>query len=280
MHNFSVLALDFISFVFPVNFAAMVSAVTKGKFLKGMKKLIKKNKAVVNVTSANLKQQVLKQGTGKMCYFSFDSSESFAALPAAAVPTWSVRCISAPFNWSQVFDITVDTFDRQFPRVSLKSMDIGVTIMLERAGVARTVYVWVVSMKKDLQAYVNGNDFTAANMVNDQSFIHSGESVHLNPEFFDIKKSWVAQLGAYTTAAGAPTNGAVTTEIRDRKMQVRHRFKTDWVFSDSSAGWKVLQEQDLNISRRWYLICATSSLYGADESICSIYQSTLCKIVY
>ena len=258
----------------------MVSAVTKGKFLKGMRKLIQKKKSVVNVTSANLKQQVLKQGTGKMCYFSYDTSESFAALPASAVPTWSVRCISAPFNWSQVFDITTDTFDRQFPRVSLKSMDIGVTIQLERAGAARTVYVWVVSMKKDLQAYVNGNDFTAANMVNDQSFIHSGESVHLNPEFFDIKQSWVAQLGAYTAGLTNVTGTQFTTELRDRKMQVRHRFKTDWVFSDTSAGWKVLQEQDLNISRRWYLVCAASSLYGSDDSICSIYQSTLCKIVY
>ena len=258
----------------------MVSAVTKGKFLKGMRKLIKKNKKVVNVTSANLKQQVLKQGTGKIAYFSYNTAQVFDTVPAAGVPTWTVRCISAPLLWTQCFDLTADTGDRQLPRVSLKSMEVGVTIHLERPGASRTIYCWVVSMKKDLHAYVNGNDFTAASMVVDQTFVHAGESLHLNPEFFDIKKSWVAQIGSTTAAAGSPVLGTNATDLRSRKMQVRHRFKTDWVFSDTTAGWKLLAEQDLNISRRWYLVCAATSLYGADEAVCSQYQSTLCKIVY
>ena len=258
----------------------MVSAVTKGKFLKGMRKLIKKNKKVVNVTSANLKQQVLKTGTGKFCYFTYNTSEVFDAVPAAAVPTFSVRCLTAPILWTQTFDITADTGDRQYPRVSLKSLDFGLTVQLERPGAARTIYCWIVSMKKDLHAYVNGNDFTAATMGLDQTHVHSGESIHLNPEFFDIKKSWVAQIGSTTASSGAPVLGANATDLRSRKMQVRHKFKTDWVYSDSVGGWKLLAEQDLNISRRWYMIVAATSLYGADEAVCSIYQSTLCKIVY
>jgi len=258
----------------------VVSAITKGKFLKGMRKLIKKKKSVVNVTSANLKQQVLKQGTGKIAYFDYSTAQVFDSIPSGAVPTWIVRCISAPQLWTQCFDLTLDTNDRQIPRVSLKTMNFGLTINLERPGCVRTVYCWIASMKKDLLAYINGTDLTAANMVADQAYVSGGESIHLNPEFFDIKKSWVTQLGSNTAGAGSPVLGTNATDLRSRKFQVRHNFKPDWVFSDTTGGWKLLTEQDLNPSRRWYLICAAVSLYGTDDAVMSLYQSTLCKIVY
>ena len=256
----------------------MVSASTKGKFLRGMRKLIKKKK-VVNVTTANLKQQVLKQGTGKLCMFRLTTSQVMDNIVSTA-PVWAVRCLTAPILWTQVFDTTADTMDRSLPRITLKTLNFTFSITMETPGCARSCFVWVVAMKKDLRAYVGGSNFTATNMFADQTFISAGQNVTLNPEFFDIKKKWAFQLGDNTAKAGSPAIGTLTTSLGSRHYQTSHTFKADWSYSDSLQGWTALGENDLSDSRRWYMIACQVSIYGPDQANISLYQQTLAKLVY
>ena len=264
--------------VFPPSPPIMVAASTKGKFLAGMRKLIKKKK-VVNVTTANLKQQVLKQGTGKLCHFVFNTAQAMDSITSSS-PVWAVRCLTAPVTWTQTFDTTADTMDRQLPRIQLKSLQFDFTFQMETPGCSRSCYVWIVSMKKDLHAYVGGTNFTAASMVVNQAFISAGQNIVLNPEFFDIKKSWTFMLGDNTAKAGSPALGSITNALGTRTYHGSHKFKTDWTYSDTLQGWTALGENDLSDSRRWYMVACNVTIYGPDTSQISLYQQTLAKLCY
>lgn len=252
----------------------------KRKIWKGAK--AKKKAKTVNITTQNLQKEVAKQGTGKTMWYSQNNSAVLTALNTQGTPRITVKCISAPLEWTQVFDNNADTGDQKLPRAQCKHLSLELGINLITPGISRLVNVYLVAMKTDLFTYLNGAEFTSAQMTLDETHTNYSQNFTLNPAMFDIKHHWRRFIGDNTAKQGSPAGGNLTQDMHSRNITCNFDVPIEIAYQAGVRGWKSIGETELPASKRLYWIVAQSSIYsGAGETgELHVYASALWKVVY
>lgn len=158
-------------------------------------------------------------------------------------------------SWSQTFDVTSSTSDRQLPQVVLKSIGYDFLIDVRTSTIPNSFTAFYVGLTKAGQAFFGGS-VTTANMVSNQTHSQTSSdlNVMLNKQLFVVKKVMRFSLGSQTYATNL-ANRPHTTDLDDTKKRVYHVEKFNTTIKDTVSGWTGCSDasQPYNLRRYWII---------------------------
>jgi hypothetical protein len=183
-------------------------------------------------------------------------------------------------SWTQTFDVTASTNDRQLPAVALKSIGFDMLIDTSTSKLPNSFTVFYVGLTKGGHAFFGGSVETGT-MVPNQTHSHTGSdlNVMLNKDLFNIKKVMRFSLGAQTFATDL-ANRPHVTNLDDSKKRIYYTEKFNTTIKDTVSGWTACSDphQPWALRRYWIIFKNNVEANVTDAEMKISYQqmATVC----